>query len=161
MRKGAVVELALLLGLAVLGGLTLPAGHVSAQQQGKAPVFTDFKSKLALDGHDPVAYFKAGKPLKGNPAHTLSWNGATWHFASAENKAAFAAKPEAFAPQYGGYCAWAVSEGYTAKGDPSVWRIVDGKLYLNYNASVQKGWEKDVPGRIAKGDRNWPAVLRK
>jgi hypothetical protein len=66
-----------------------------------------------------------------------------------------------FAPQYGGYCAWAVSEGYTAKGDPKHWRIVDGKLYLNYNASVQTNWAKDIPTRISKGDKNWPSVLAK
>jgi YHS domain-containing protein len=124
-------------------------------------VFADFRSKLALDGYDAVAYFKAGKPVQGTAQHAVVWNGATWHFASAENKAAFEANPQAFAPQYGGYCAWAVSEGYTAKGDPNFWRVVDGKLYLNYNASVQKSWEKNIPGHISKGDKNWPTVLAK
>lgn len=139
----------------------LVAPHAMLAQAKKAPVFADFSPKLALDGHDAVAYFKAGKPVKGSPEHGLTWNGATWRFASAENKAAFEASPQTFAPQYGGYCAWAVSQGYTAKGDPNTWRIVDGKLYLNYNASVQKDWEKDIPGRIAKADKNWPAVLSK
>ena len=73
----------------------------------------------------------------------------------------FKEKPEAYAPQYGGYCAWAVSRSYTAKGDPQYWKVVGGKLYLNYDAGVQKDWEKDVPGNIAKGDKNWPAVLEK
>lgn len=141
--------------------IVLAAPRLALGQAKKAPVFADFPSKLALDGHDAVAYFKTGKPAKGTSEHALSWNGATWRFASAENKAAFAASPEAFAPQYGGYCAWAVSQGYTAKGDPNHWRIVGGKLYLNYNASVQKDWEKDIPGRIVKGDRNWPTVLAK
>ena len=141
--------------------LQLDPSATFAQQSKKPPVFTEFKSKLALDGYDAVAYFKTGKPTQGVPQHTVTWNGAAWHFATAENKTAFEASPQAFAPQYGGYCAWAVSEGYTAKGDPSVWRVVDGKLYLNYNASVQKGWEKDIPGRIAKGDKNWPTVLSK
>jgi hypothetical protein len=62
---------------------------------------------------------------------------------------------------YGGYCAWAVSQGYTAKGDPKYWNIVDGRLYLNYDGRVQKDWEKDIPGNISKGDRNWPKVLDK
>jgi hypothetical protein len=146
-----------LVGLAALQAVP----HLARAQARKAPVFAEFPSKLALDGHDAVAYFRAGKPVKGSPGHALSWNGASWRFATAENKAAFAAAPESSAPQYGGYCAWAVSQGYTAKGDPNHWRIVAGKLYLNYNASVQKDWEKDIPGRIAKGDKNWPAVLLK
>jgi len=144
-------------GLAVALLLASPA----RAQAKKPPVFADFASKLAIDGYDAVAYFKTGQPVKGVPDHTVTWNGANWRFASAENKAAFAANPQTFAPQYGGYCAWAVSEGYTAKGDPQHWRIVDGKLYLNYNASVQKDWAKDIPARIAKGDKNWPTVLSK
>jgi YHS domain-containing protein len=150
--------------LAALASLVLVlANHpvVRAQQSPKPAVFTEFRSKLALDGYDAVAYFKGGKPVKGSREHTTTWNGGTWHFASAENQAAFEAAPQRFAPQYGGYCAWAVSEGYTAKGDPSYWRIVDGKLYLNYNASVQKDWEKKIPVHIAKGDKNWPSVLSK
>ena len=129
---------------------------------GQTARFIEFRSKLALDGHDPVAYFKAGKPVKGLAGHALIWNGATWHFASADNKAAVRGEPAglcarntaAIAP---GRC----REGYTAKGDPDAWRIVDSRLYLNYNASVQKSWEKDIPGHIAKGDGNWPKVLSK
>ena len=161
MLKPTRREMLQLLGLAVLAGYILQHDIVRAQTPAKPAVFTEFSSKLAMDGFDPVAYFKTGRPEKGNPAHAVSWNGAAWHFVSADNKTAFEANPSAFAPQYGGYCAWAVSEGYTAKGDPNIWRVVDGKLYLNYNASVQKGWEKDVPGHIAKGDRNWPRVLSK
>ena len=161
MTKPTWRELLLLLGLGVLAFALSNQYLLLAQQSAKQPVFTEFGSKLALDGYDAVAYFNTGKPAKGSAAPAVTWNGATWHFSSAENKAAFEAKPEAYAPQYGGYCAWAVSEGYTAKGDPGIWRIVEGKLYLNYNASVQKSWEKDIPGRIAKGDKNWPAVLAK
>jgi YHS domain-containing protein len=149
------------LTLLLLVCLAVGASLAPAQQSQKASVFTDFRSKLALDGYDPVSYFKQGKPTKGNPAHAVTWNGASWHFSSAENKAAFEANPQAYAPQFGGYCAWAVSQGYTAKGDPHAWRIVDNKLYVNYNASVQKTWEKDIPGHIVKGDKNWPNVLTK
>ena len=161
MRKCSARKPMLCPGLAALAALVLLPSVSLAQARGKPPVFNEFRSKLALDGHDAVAYFRAGKPVKGNPGHALTWNGATWHFASADNKAAFEATPQAFAPQYGGYCAWAVSQGYTAKGDPGAWRIVDNRLYLNYDASVQKTWEKNIPGHIAKGDRNWPNVLGK
>ncbi len=123
------------------------------------PVYTGTFSSLAVSGHDPVAYFKEGKPVEGSSEHELEWNGATWRFSSAANLAAFEADPETYAPQYGGYCAWAVSQGYTASTDPTAWRIVDGKLYLNYSLGVQRRWEKDIPGNIAKADTNWPKVL--
>jgi len=160
MTKPTWREVLLLVGLAGIAGLLLSHDIVRAQAPGKPPVFTEFRSRLALDGYDPVAYFRTGTPAKGTAAHTATWSGATWQFGSAENKAAFEANPASFAPQYGGYCAWAVSEGYTAKGDPNYWRIVDGKLYVNYDASVQRNWEKNIPGHIAKGDGNWPAVLQ-
>jgi YHS domain-containing protein len=149
------------LALLMAACLAIGAGFALAQQSQKPAVFTDFRSKLALDGYDPVSYFKEGNPAKGNPAHAVTWNGATWHFGSAEHKAAFEANPQAFAPQFGGYCAWAVSHGYTAKGDPNAWRIVDGKLYVNYNATVQETWAKDIPGHIGSGEKNWPTVLTK
>ena len=161
MTKPSWLETAVLLVLFGLAGYLLQHDLVTAQTPAKPPVYSEFRSRLALDGHDPVAYFASGKPAKGLAEHALVWKGATWHFVSADNKKRFEASPEAFAPQYGGYCAWALSEGYTAKGDPANWRIVDGRLYLNYNASVQKNWEKNIPGHIAKGDGNWPKVLSK
>jgi hypothetical protein len=84
--------------------------------------------------------------------------GATWRFASAEHRDRFAVDPERYAPQYGGYCAWAVSQGYTAKIDPAAWKIVDDKLYLNYSKDVQSQWSSDIPGNIAKADANWPGI---
>lgn len=160
MPRPAWHEVLLLMGLAAFATYILQHDLVRAQSP-KPGVYAEFRSKLALDGHDPVAYFKTGKPTKGLAQHAASWNGATWHFASADNKAAFEASPQTYAPQYGGYCAWAVSEGYTAKGDPNHWRIVEGKLYLNYNAKVQRDWEKDIPRHVAKGNANWPKVLSK
>lgn len=115
----------------------------------------------AIKGYDPVAYFTQNKPVKGDAAHTFSWNGAEWRFASAANRDAFQADPEKYAPQFGGYCSWAVSQGYTAGIDPEAWRIVDGKLYLNYNRDVQERWEQDIPGNIARAEANWPAILKK
>ena len=115
---------------------------------------------IAVDGTDMVGYFTEGKPVPGVAEITHDWNGATWRFASEENRDAFAANPEAYAPQYGGYCAWAVSEGYTASTVPEAWKIVDGKLYLNFSRRIQRRWERDIPARIASADTNWPGVLK-
>ena len=122
------------------------------------PVFSTYLGG-AIRGYDPVAYHAEGKPVKGKRAHRVEWKGATWSFASAENKALFEADPEKYAPRYGGYCAWAVSNGYTASIDPDAWSIVDGKLYLNYSLGVRTQWSENIPGNIAKGDVNWPKLL--
>lgn len=113
---------------------------------------------LAIRGYDPVAYFTDGKPVKGDPAHAVEWNQATWLFASAANRDAFAADPERFAPAYGGYCAWAVSEGYTAPTDPAAWSIVGDRLYLNYSTDIQSRWSMDASRRIEAADANWPEL---
>ena len=113
----------------------------------------------AINGYDPVAYFTKGEPVEGSSDHEVEWNGATWRFASAEHKALFAKDPKKYAPQYGGFCAYGVSQGYTVGIDPHAWEIVDGKLYLNYNGDVQQEWLKDVPGHIAKADKNWPKIV--
>lgn len=123
------------------------------------PVYTPRFSNLAVDGYDPVAYFEQGEPIKGAKQFTLEHNGAEWRFASQENLNAFSADPAAYAPQFGGYCAWAVSQGYTARGNPNNWSIVDGKLYLNYNDQVQADWKQDIPGFIALAEANWPGLL--
>jgi hypothetical protein len=116
------------------------------------------RSSVAIKGYDPVAYFKEGKPVKGTPAITEEWMGAKWQFSSSESRDLFRTNPGQYAPQYGGYCAWAVSHGYTADTDPEAWKIVDGKLYLNYNKGVQKKWSQDIPKHIQDGNRNWPAL---
>lgn len=125
----------------------------------KVSVFVD-EDGLAILGTDPVAYFTQGSPVAGKSDFTHDWSGATWLFATAENRDLFVANPEKYAPQYGGYCAWAVSKGSTAPIDPQAWKIVDGKLYLNFSKGVQSRWEKDIPGNIAKADSNWPSVLK-
>jgi YHS domain-containing protein len=116
---------------------------------------------VAIDGTDPVAYFAEGRPVAGSSDFSHEWTGATWRFASAANRELFRSDPERYAPQYGGYCAWAVSQGYTASGDPLVWNIVNGRLFLNYDKSVQATWSKDIPGHIVRADKNWPGVLGK
>jgi YHS domain-containing protein len=132
------------------------APHVAQAQE--VEYFTDANG-LAIRGSDPVAYFTLGEPQQGSADFEYVWNNVTWRFANAENRDKFAANPERYAPQYGGFCAWAVSQGYTASIDPQAWRIVDGKLYLNYNQRIQRRWERDIPGNIAKADANWPDVL--
>lgn len=114
---------------------------------------------VAIKGYDPVAYFTEARPLKGDKAFEYEWGGATWRFASEANRAKFAEEPEKFAPQYGGYCAYAVSEGSTAGIDPEAWTIYEGKLYLNYNRKIQATWSEDIPGRIKKADTHWPHLL--
>lgn len=132
--------------------------NLNLAQSQTVQYFTD-DDGLAIRGTDPVAYFTQGKPVPGVAAYEYVWNNATWRFVSAENRDKFMANPEKYAPQYGGFCAWAVSQGYTASIDPNAWRIVDGKLYLNYSQRIQKRWEKDISGNIAKADANWPQVL--
>lgn len=112
----------------------------------------------AIRGYDPVAYFTMSKPIEGKTDHSHQWRGVTWRFANAENLNAFQADPTKYAPQFGGYCAWAVSQGYSAPVDPEAWRIVDGKLYLNYSHGVQRRWATDIPGNIQRGNDNWPRV---
>ncbi len=126
-------------------------------QAAKAPTFATGDG--AIRGYDPVAYFTLGRPTEGKAEFSTQWQGATWLFASAENLALFESDPARYAPRYGGYCAYAVSQGYTASIDPDAWSIVDGKLYLNYSRGVQKRWEKDIPGYISAADENWPGVL--
>ncbi len=145
----------LIAGLAaatVMTGFGAPAtaGPVNASSGG-----------VAIEGYDPVAYFKAGKPVKGAAMFTAVHQGATWRFANAANRDAFASKPSTYTPQFGGYCAWAVSRGYTAKIDPHAWKVVGGKLYLNYSKGVQRQWAQDIPGNIAKGNANWPGIKAK
>jgi YHS domain-containing protein len=139
-----------------LGTFALLAGVAAAAE--KVDAVNKDKKGLALRGYDTVAYFVSGAPAKGSPEFTHEWNGAKWLFASAENRDKFAASPEKYAPQYGGYCAWAVSKGHTANANPENWKIVDGKLYVNYNGLVQRRWQKEPEARIAEADKNWPSL---
>ena len=111
---------------------------------------------IALKGYDVVAYFQHSRPVKGSSQFIFQWMDATWQFSSAQNRDLFAADPQRYAPQYGGYCAYAVSHGRTASVNPEAWRIIDGKLYLNHDKLVHKLWERDAPGHIQKADKNWP-----
>lgn len=137
----------------------LPVLTPTAQAADKAAIYTGLLSDVAVEGYDTVALL-AGDLVRGDADHTATYKGAEWRFASAQSLAQFEADPARYAPQYGGYCAWAVSQGYTAKGDPENASVVDGKLYLNINASIQERWLRDPQGFIAAANRNWPGVLQ-
>lgn len=126
-------------------------------QAAESPIYTTGHG--AIRGYDPVAYFTVGQPMKGTPHITHEWRGATWHFTSVENRDRFAADPERYAPAYGGYCAYAVAHGATARTVPEAFEIVDGRLYLNYSEDVQRRWDADQAGFIRRADANWPGVL--
>ncbi len=137
-------------------GATLRLAH-AFDPKSAAPVNLD-KAGLALRGFDPVGYFTAGKLVQGGKDFQSVWGGATYQFASAANQAAFDVAPDKYAPKYGGFCAYAASQGYKADADPAAWTIVDGKLYVNYNADVAKLWQSKQASFIPAADKNWPKV---
>ena len=113
---------------------------------------------LALRGVDPVSYFKAGEPQDGDISITAQHNGATYRFTSEANRDAFQQNPTKYAPQYGGFCAFGTAMGVKVDGDPDLWKIVDGKLYLNLSQDIQNRWNKDVPGFITTANGNWSKI---
>jgi hypothetical protein len=138
-----------------LAGCAATSGHVTQ----KEPVpEINMQQGVALKGYDPVAYFSNHAPTKGTDQLTYSWRGLTWKFASAENRDAFAHTPEHYAPEFGGYCAFAISRGQIADIDPNSWAVVGDKLYLNNNPFAQEFWDQDRPGNIEAGNVNWPLV---
>jgi len=126
-----------------------------------SPVNKSFFGGVAIEGYDPVAYFTDGRPVEGKKQFSHEWNGATWRFASAEHRDLFAAEPERYAPQYGGWCAYAVANNSTAGIDPEAWTIHDDKLYLNYDEEIQAKWLADRDAYIAQADVNWPKLVDK
>ena len=110
---------------------------------------------IAIKGYDTVAYFNAGKAIKGNESFIFTWHNMTWYFSTKENRDLFAAGPGQYAPQYDGYCAWAMTEARKALVDPEVWEIVNGKLYLQCSKAAYEKWRSDIPGNIKKSDLNW------
>ncbi|BBM89482.1 hypothetical protein COTS27_01182 [Spirochaetota bacterium] len=120
------------------------------------------KNNQALDGYDPVAYFTLGAPKKGSKNFQTEWKNTTWLFASQKHLDLFTADPKKYAPQYGGYCAWAIPAKEKLYGiDPDAWNIVDGKLYLNFNQKIKTKWEKNQAEFIRKGNTVWQKLLVK
>ena len=115
---------------------------------------------VAIKGYDPVAFFKESKPVRGKDDLRSEYKGSTFVFANADNRAAFAADPEKYAPQYGGYCAFGTARGYKADIDPATFTVIDGRLYLNYNTQVQREWTADRTRFIRQADERWPTVSK-
>lgn len=139
--------------------LAAPALALLPRRAMAATPYVYSEGGVAIDGSDAVAYFAGNGPVAGAPEFALMWEGTEWRFASAGNREAFEMNPRAYAPRFGGYCAYAVSQGYTAPTVPDAWSLVDGKLYLNFSQRVRRIWERDIPGHIAAAEANWPAVL--
>ncbi len=145
----------LISGVTLLGAAALPG--VALAETADIYVTSD---NIAINGYDPVAYFTQEDAVEGSVEFFVEWNGATWHFASEQNRDMFEAEPEKYAPKYGGYCAFAVSQGAFASTDPKAWTIVDERLYLNFSLRIRDRWRKDMEKYIAQADNNWPGVLR-
>ena len=116
---------------------------------------------IGVQGYDLVAYQAQNKAVRGNGHNVAEHNGVSYQFASAENKKAFEANPAKYLPAYGGYCAFGAALGKKFNGDPEVWKVVDGKLYLNLDSSIQKKWNEDISGNISKADANWVNIKDK
>lgn len=124
-------------------------------------IYTGFFSDKALEGYDTVAYFTQNKPVKGNSDYSTEYKGAVWNFSTEKNLELFKADPSKYAPQYGGYCAWAIgAKNDFAPGDPLQWSIVDGKLYVNYDKSIKDKWETDRAKFISQANVNWPKLIK-
>lgn len=156
-----------LLGIVVVvaSGIAL-ANHsnnnaVVATDRGETFLVAADDDHVAVKGYDVVAYFTNSEATPGDARYAAQWHGAKWHFASAENKARFEANPEAYAPQYGGFCAWGVAaQNDLFEINPKAWKIVDGKLYLNFNKDIQQKWLADIPGFIDAAEENWPHLVK-
>lgn len=144
--------LAAALGISAIGGVVATTSPAIAAQE------VNIVEGYALQGYDPVAYFTVGAPTTGNSDFEAEHGGATYRFASAENRDLFNQDPDKYAPQYGGFCAFGAAMGRKFGADPQAWRVVDGKLYLNLNKEIQKRWVTDIPGFIRGADHNWDII---
>ncbi|MCG8571036.1 MAG: YHS domain protein [Spirochaetes bacterium] len=110
---------------------------------------------IVIAGYDTVAFFTQNRAIKGSSQHQVTWDNGVWYFSSEQNKELFLASPADYVPQYGGYCAWAMSKGNFSKVDPVYWKIHENKLYLNYNKNITQKWLKNIPGFIENADMHW------
>ena len=133
---------------------------IAIAQTDNSAEHTNLKNGIAIQGYDPVAYFTVSKPTPGDKTIQATYEGATYYFTSQENKDAFTKNPEQYVPQYGGFCAYGMSEGYKAPVKPESFTIVNNKLYLNYNLKVREDWSKNKEARIAKATVNWEKIKK-
>lgn len=125
---------------------------------GRTLVLTD-KKGVALEGYDPVSYFDAGKPAKGDSKIEATYSGALYHFVSQAHRETFEKDPARYAPAYGGYCGYAASIGKVRPANPLLWSIVEGQLIVQHTKGAVELWQKDVPGNKAKADKLWPRLI--
>ena len=128
------------------------------------PEYNFYRDQGAVHGYDVVEYFNlpaGAEPIKGDRQIYHDWKGVKWYFSKEENKAKFAEAPEKYAPQFGGYCAFAVSKNFTTSIRPDKWLIVDGKLYLNHNKASMRIFQRNLEKSISKANKNWPEVLKR
>jgi hypothetical protein len=145
------------IALPLLAATALPANAVKTT----GGEFNTLHAGLGAKGYDVVSYFTDVKPIPGSPDFTFDHGGVKWQFASKEHRDLFAAAPSTYAPQYGGFCSWGVSQGKLFDVDPeNGWTVLDGKLYLNFNADINRTFTKDAPSFIAKANANWPKLDR-
>ena len=128
---------------------------------GADPAMFSSRGGVAIGGYDPVAFFQQGAAKPGRRNHAVMWKGVVWRFASARNQARFEANPRAYAPAFGGYCAYAMTAGHLEAGNPQLWAVVNGELFLLNNPEVQALWAVNPEGMIAQARLNWPVILRK
>ncbi|MBR0693572.1 YHS domain-containing (seleno)protein [Bradyrhizobium lablabi] len=155
-RLASVVVAVSVITLSMLNG-----GKVYAFDEMSNSVHNVDAKGVGLHGYDPVAYFTVGKPTVGSEKFEATYDSVRYRFANNENREAFVKDPAKYVPAYGGFCAMGTANGKKFDGDPNYWKIVDGKLYVNVNADVDKAWKGDVPGNITKADQNWPEIKNK
>lgn len=153
--KGATTQVNARIALLCLVVMAAISGAAFAQEH---PVYAP--EGIAIEGYDPVAYFTEGRPVEGSAEFSYEWRGAEWRFASREHLDLFMSDPERYAPEYGGYCAWAVGRGDIAPIDPRQWVIQDGRLFLNFSAFVNLRFNFNRDRNIELADENWPEVQR-
>lgn len=144
-----------------IGAAGLPATTTFAYDPTSTAAVNVDASKLALRGYDPVAYFTVGAPSQGSAEFTAEHDGAVYHFANAANRDTFLADPAKYAPAYGGFCAMGAALNKKLDGDPTIWKIVDGRLYLNVHPEAAKKWQEDIPANISKAEKNWAVIKDK
>jgi YHS domain-containing protein len=159
LSRSLILTTAISLALVAVAGTTPSTAQAYDTESTSAINIAD--DAVILKGYDAVAYFTTGKPTAGSAKFTAEHGGATYQFASAANLEAFQANPANYVPQYGGFCAMGAALGKKLDVDPTQFKIVEGKLYLNVNADVFKKWSEDVPGNIAAAELNWPLIKDK
>lgn len=158
MRKLSLAAVALAVALGIAGA---PYKATFAYDPTSTAAVNVDEAKLALRGYDPVSYFGAGGPAVGSTEFAAEHEGVTYHFATAANRDAFVADPAKYAPAYGGFCAMGAALGKKLDGDPTIWKVVNDRLYLNVNADAFRMWQQDIPGNLSKADATWPTIKDK